>query len=973
MSKTNGKKVFAIALSVMLALIIATIIAPFFVSLSELVTSFIVGTSILAIVIFIFAFIWTKRNKTEKKNKRRVLVSLLSIASIAVIVLNGAILNYVGVIDQYLSAAEVDEEAVAAAEADSKAMTEKVSDEGMVLLENKNDALPLDTANESEKNVNVFGQASVKLVYGGSGSGAGDESNNINLQQGLENAGFTVNADLTDFYQEHKPEQEEQNNFNLDGGDYTLSEPAPSDFSDELLTSAEEFSDVALVTLARSGGEGGDLPMETSEYGGSEDRHYLEISEAEQEMIDMVTSMDFEKVIVVINSSNAMELGFLENEGIDGAIWVGGPGSTGMNSFGKILAGTVNPSGRLADTYAYDVTSSPAFYNQGDFKYTNTEHTSTQKMGGGESQKFRTFLNYEEGIYVGYRYYETRYVDNETREVDEAAYSEAVQYPFGYGQSYTDFTQEITDYTTTDDTITMTVDVTNTGDVAGKEVVQLYYTAPYYEGEIEKSHVVLGAFDKTETLEPGATETITLELAVEDMASYDYANEEAYVLDEGTYNIKLMNNAHEVIDSRDYEVSDRTVYNEGNKRDSDQVAATNQFEDAQGDLTFVSRADWEGTLPTERTENKEASQELVEALQKQPVENNPDDEDVTFADHGLDLEDMAGLPYDDPQWDQLLEQLSVADMSKLIGHGGYSTAEIESINKPQTIDYDGPAGINSLLTGLNGVQFMSEVVLASTWNTDLAQEMGETLANEAEVHNISGLYAPSMNIHRTPFSGRNFEYYSEDGFLSGKIGAAEVAGINSKGVYTYIKHYALNDQETNRDGVATWSNEQAIREIYLEPFELSVKEGGSTAVMSAFNRIGTVWAGEHEGLLQDVLRNEWGFRGMVITDMDVFPHMHPDHAIRNGGDLMLSPVGDEPTEETTETNTGHQAMRQASHNILYTVANSNVFDVKTDVYPLWAMFLGIGNVLALGLIALGFYKIAYRKPKQYATDNPENI
>ncbi|ENH96079.1 beta-glucosidase [Gracilibacillus halophilus YIM-C55.5] len=942
---------------------IGTAITVSFVSVPEMVKILLIGVIILAIGIVIFGFIWARKHTPKRKGRRRVLFALLSVGLIAIIVLNGAVYNYHVVINQYLTKVDMDEEELAKVTEDARGITEKIEDEGIVLLENKNNALPLNQSNETETNINVFGQASVKMVYGGSGSGSGDESENVTLQQGLENAGFNVNDELTEFYEEHKPEEEEEDVFNLDGGDYRLSEPATSDFSEEMLTNAEEFSDVALITLSRAGGEGGDLPFETSEYGGTEDRHYLEISEAEETMIEMVKEMDFEKVVVMINSSHAMELEFLEDEGIDAAMVIGGPGSTGNNSVGKVLAGTVNPSGRLVNTYAYDATSSPAYYNAGDFKYSNTEHTSVDKFGE-ESQKYHTFLNYQEGIYVGYRYYETRYVDNQTGEVDEEAYENAVQYPFGYGLSYTDFTQEITNYQSNGDTITVDVEVTNTGNEAGKEVVQVYYTPPYDEGGIEKSHVELGAFDKTEMLEPGSSETVTLEIAAEDMASYDYQNEEAYVLEEGTYDIKLMNNAHDVLDTREYEVGETIVYNEGNKRASDQVVATNQFEDAQGDIQYVSRADWEGTLPTQRTQDKEASPELVEALETNPIEDNPEDEDITFADHGLELADMKGLDYDDPKWQDLLEQISVDEMARLIGYGGYETQEVESINKPATTDLDGPAGINDLLSGVNGVQYMTEVVLGSTWNVDLAEKMGEYLANEATVYGVSGIYAPAMNIHRTPFSGRNFEYYSEDPFISGKMGAATVKGAMDQGVYTYIKHYALNDQETNRDGVAVWSNEQAIREIYLKAFELPVKEGGSTAIMSSFNRLGTLWAGDHYGLLTTVLRDEWGFEGMVITDWDQFPHMSPDSAIRAGNDLMLTTLGDEPTELSTETNTGRQAMRQATHNILYTVANSNALEINQKSYPNWLLLLGLGDIILLTLLSLGFYKLTHRKNKQ---------
>ncbi|MDX8045278.1 glycoside hydrolase family 3 N-terminal domain-containing protein [Gracilibacillus sp. S3-1-1] len=959
--KRNNKKLLGVLAVLFVVLSIASAIIMPVVSVPNAVKTVFISIIVLGLITLIVGFVWSKRNPTEKKVKRGILLSLLSLGVVIVMVFNGAVDYFNVAINQYLTKPQIDDEALEQVTNDSRELVERIEDEGIVLLENKENALPLDTSDEREKNVNVFGQASVQIVYGGSGSGAGDEEQNISLQQGLENAGFTVNKELTDIYEENKPEKEETDIFSLDGGDYTLSQPPEEAFTDEVKADAETFSDVALIVLSRSGGEGGDLPFETGEFGGSDDRHYLEVSEAEEDMIDMVTSMDFEKVVVVINSSNAMELGFLDNPGIDGAIVIGGPGATGNNSVGKVLAGDVNPSGRLVNIYAYDVTTSPAFYNAGDFKYSNTEHE-----GADDEPDTHTFLNYNEGIYVGYRYYETRYVDNETGEMDEEAYREAVQYPFGYGLSYTDFSQEIVDYQESNDLITVDIEVTNNGTQPGKEVVQLYYTPPYEIGGIEKSHVNLAAFDKTSMLEPGESETITLELAVEDMASYDAETEQAYVLDQGTYGIKLMNNSHDVIDQREYELSNKIVYNEENKRDSDFVVATNQFDDTKGDLTYVSRADWEGTLPTERTADKEATEEIIAAMEDLSVEDNPDDEPIVFAKNDLTLEDVVGLDYDDPKWGELLEQLSIEDMTLLIGYGGYGTQAIESIGKPATEELDGPAGINGIFSGVNGVQYVSEVVVASTWNMELAEQMGEYLANEALVYHITGIYGPAMNIHRTPFSGRNFEYYSEDPFISGKIGAAVVKGTNDQGVYTFIKHYALNDQETNRLGVATWANEQSIREIYLKAFELPVKEGGTTAMMSSFNRFGTKWAGAHEGLLKDVLRDEWGFRGVVITDFDGYEYMVPDQAIRGGTDLMLTPMGDEPTAKSKDTNTGQQAMREASHNILYTIANSKALEVNEKPYPWWIVLLSMADLLLLALLTLGFRKIATGKRRKTA-------
>lgn len=929
-------------------------------SSESIIKIIVIFTAIASVAILVAGFMWSKKNPTEKKVGRRVKVSLLSLCLVVLFVANFLIYQFNIVIGQYMQRPNINEDMIEEVVQNSKDFTEEIEDEGIVLLENENNVLPLNTSSEKETNINLFGQSSISLTYGGSGSGSSDETKNINLQQGLENSGFKVNDELTEFYKERAPEKKKTDVFAMNGGDYNLVQPAPNDYSEELLSNAKEFSDVAVVVLTRNGGEGADLPMDMTEYTGESGKHYLELSTGEREMIDMVKSMDFKKVVVVINSSHAMELSFLEEEGLDAALWIGGPGSTGANSVGKVLAGTVNPSGRLVDTYAYDITTSPAYYNAGDFKYINTpfEYEGVTY--------YDTFLNYNEGIYVGYRYYETRYVDNKTGKVDEEAYKKVVQYPLGYGLSYSTFKQEVVDYKTDDKMITVDVKVTNTGNKAGKEVVQLYYTAPYYEGGIEKSHVVLGGFDKTEILEPGASETVKIEIPVEEMASYDYKTEKAYVLDQGKYEIKLMNNAHDVIDSKEYNVNETIVYNEDNKRNSDEVAATNLFDDVAGDLTYVSRADWEGTLPTKRTEDKEASDELLSAVYDVVIANNDSDEDIVFADHELKLEDMIGLDYNDPKWDQLLEQISVKEMTKLIGFGGYATQEVGSIDKPLTSDLDGPAGINGLVNGVIGVQYCSEVVVSSTWNTDLARKMGEYFGEEAVANGVTGLYAPAVNIHRTPFSGRNFEYYSEDGLLSGKMGAAVVEGAKSKGVYCYVKHFAVNDQEDNRAGVLTWTNEQAMREIYLKAFEIPVKEGETTAMMSSFNRLGTTWAGGSYALLTTVLRDEWGFEGVVITDYDCEDYMNPDEAIRAGNDLMLTTTGDLPTELSTATNTGKQAMRQATKNILYTVANSAGMELAHEGIPGWIMLLVLIDLLLLTLIGFGVYRSTYNRKKKKA-------
>ena len=907
-------------------------------------------SAVTLLILGYFLFKGFKQKYFNKKSKK-VFLFLLMLLSVITVGANVAVNVFVNVIDTYFAPSFANKEKIASAEETSKQLASKIQEEGSVLLENKNHALPL----EKNSKVNVFGISSVAITYGGSGSGVADESKNVTLQQGLSNVGIEVNDNLTSFYKERLPKKEQTNIFSLNGGDYNLEEISSEEYSQDVLKQAKEFSETAIVVFSRNGGEGGDLPIDMKNYkNGNEGRHYLQLQKVEEELLQTV-KQNFKKVIVLINSSNAMELGFLKEEGINAALWIGGPGSTGLSGVGKLLVGDVNPSGRLVDTYAYDLRTNPAFYNQGEFNYSNITYEEKNFKGETETKPY-TFVNYNEGIYVGYRYYETRFVNNETGEMDENAYNSVVQYPFGYGLSYTNFKKTIKDMKVSNGKVDVNVEVKNEGNVAGKDVAQIYYTAPYTVGGIEKSHVVLAGFAKTKLLQPGEVENVTISFDRDDMASYDYVNEKAYVLEKGDYQIKLMNNAHDVLDSRSISVEKTEVLNQ---RKSDKSVVTNQFAEANGGLNYVSRANWEGTLPTSKTLDKEADETLSKELdiKNPPINNNQSDEDIVMKKHGLQFKDMAGLDYNDPKWNQLLEQISVQEMKELISFGGYATKEVASIDKPAVVDLDGPAGINGIFQNIKGIQYNSEVVIASTWNVELAKEMGDAFAEEALAHGVVGLYAPAVNIHRQPFAGRNFEYYSEDPLISGKMAASLVKSALDKGVYTFTKHFALNDQETNRSGVATWSNEQAIREIYLKAFEIPVKEGNATAVMSSFNRIGTTWAGGHKGLLTNVLRDEWGFKGMVITDFAGAAHMNPDQAIRNGNDLMLTPLGSLVTEKSTETNTGKQAMRKATKNILYTVVNSKALDIYKPKFKWWLLLFVVTNVLLLTSLTFGLFKL----------------
>ena len=917
-------------------------------NVAQITKMVLVISIIFAVLMVAFVIVKGKKQDAAEKKKGKKIVTCILLA--VIIAANGAIYAFNNIINQHFSSVKVDDMAVDDATAASKEITTRIEEEGIVLLENKDNTLPLNV--EKNAKVNVFGQSSTAIVYGGAGSGASDETDNVTLQEGLKQAGFDVNEDLTKFYEDHKTKKKGQNVFNLKGGDYNINEPATSEYSDKLISDAKKFSDTAIVVFSRNGGEGGDLSMDMASYtGGDAGKHYLELQSCEQEMLSMVEK-NFEHVIVLVNSSNAMELGFLEDKNVDAALWIGGPGSTGCVAVGEVLCGAVNPSGRLVDTYAYDLTTAPAYYNAGDFTYTsNGEDTSEH------------YVEYAEGIYVGYRYYETRYVDNETGKCDEDAYNKVVQYPFGYGLSYTTFEQKVTHHEVKDGKINIEIEVKNTGKVAGKDVAQVYVTAPYENDGVEKSFVELEGFAKTGMLEPGKTEKVTVSFDVEDMAAYDYINQGCYVLEKGTYEIKLMNNAHDVLDSFTYDVEDTIVYDENHARSTDQTAAVNTFDFAAGDVTYVSRSDWEGTLPTARVEKKEATAEILDQLNLDHISklyvnpSNEGDKITTGADNGLTLSDMVGVPYDDEKWDKLLDELSVDEMAKLMGYGGFSTVEIASIDKVATIDIDGPAGLNALTSDISGVQFPSEAVIGSTYNVELVDEMGQTYAQEANAHGVVGIYAPGVNIHRTPFSGRNFEYYSEDPVLNGKLGAAMTRGCNSMGVYCYPKHFALNDQETNRSGVCVWSNEQAMREIYLKAFEIVVKEGNNHGLMSSYNRIGTVWSGGCKELLTNVLRGEWGFEGAVATDYANAKLLNADQALMAGGDLMLSTTGATLSDKVTGSIEGQQKLRQASKNVLYMVVNSRAYTNPVEMgFPYWILAQIALNIVLMLLVVLRIFK-----------------
>ena len=853
-------------------------------------------------------------------------------------------------------------------------VAEEIMEDGIVLLKNES-LLPL---NETKK-LNIFGWESINPAYGGAGSGGiNDLYDIVSLNQGLENAGFSINQELVDFYNNYGADNPEMS---IQKQSWTLPEPPVDTYSDELIKSAKEYSDVAVVVLSRKAGEGhNDIPMDvrkaaydnnSDEYDDfPEGEHYLQLSQTERDMVDMVCS-NFDNVIVVYNGANQFELGFAdEYPQIKSVVWCPGTGNVGFNALGKVFSGEVNPSGKTPDTFIYDMTTAPWWNNAEKTEYTNLADMAVEGMNAGTAQVYApAFTNYVEGIYVGYKYYETA--------AQEGAidYDKTVQYPFGYGLSYTEFEQKMGELEEKDGQISVDVEVTNTGDVAGKDVVEVYYKPPYTNGGIEKSSANLIEFAKTDLLQPGESQTVTVTFSIEDMASYDENNAKAYVLEKGDYVISINSDSHTVLDQKTYTADKDVVYKGENKRASDDTAATNVFEDAKGDITYLSRADHFANY--EEATAAPASAELGEPyVSEYHLNSNFDkttylnDEDVmptTGADNGLTLADMRDADYDDPRWEKLLDQLTVDEMANMIAMAGYQTAAMDSVGKVATLDFDGPAAINNNFTGVGSIGFPIEVVVASTWNKELAQAWGECMGKISQEMGAEGWYAPGMNTHRTAFGARNYEYFSEDGVLAGNMGAKAVEGARKYGVYSYIKHFAM--YEGNAKMVSVWSNEQAIREIYLKPFEISVKQGGANAVMVSWSFLGDKWTGESSNLMNTVLRDEWGFRGMALTDFfrnNGHGFMNADAALANGVDAMLSTFnGEENNVANLEHPTSVLQMRNACKNVMYTVVSSWAYDGEHEETGMenWKK-AGIGIDIVIALFMAGMEVLIIRGYKK---------
>lgn len=867
----------------------------------------------------------------------------------------------------------------------------KLAEEGFVLLKNENAALPMNKG----ARISVFSKNSVNLSYGGSGSGGFDTSNNKNLYESLNDAGFVTNPTLKRFYESSQSGPvRTANSSDLDNGDnqkIATAETPQSKYADAVKNSYADYSDAALVVITRIGGEGFDLPRYQGDSEGavSPDSHYLELDQNEIDLLTAVTDGTFKRVVVVFNTPSSFEATFLKDSAyaafadkIDAAVWIGFTGSNGITALGEILNGDVNPSGRLVDTWAADFTKNPSFVNFG----TGCLPDTTDKYDGGMYYS----VDYEEGIYVGYRYYETR------GETDgEDWYNANVVYPFGYGLSYTTFDWTVGDASASEielgTTITVPVTVKNTGSVAGKDVVQLYASAPYTLGGIEKAHKVLVGFAKTKLLQPGESETVTVSFDPYSAASYDYRDANSngfsgYELEAGEYTLYVSRNAHESEKAIALNLATDVQIGTDPTTDSEVV---NRYTDSEDFLdsdwqldTMLSRADWEGTWPTPQTAQQHAGTDRLYEEIRSEEHNNPTDFDSEeypwFGEEPtLTLRDLLPsaeaegyepvVSYDDERWEELMMGCDEEEMIALINNGAYHTLAMESVGLPATIHGDGPSGFTCFMSKeqVNGTcQYVSEPVMASTWNINLMNELGEAIGEEGTIGDkatgqpYSSIYAPGVNIHRSPFGGRCSEYFSEDPFISGMMGAAEVQGIQSRGVLPTVKHFVANEQETHRSigGDLSWLSEQALREIYLKPFEYTVKLGETRGIMTSFNRIGTRWTGGDYRLLTEILRNEWGFNGLVICDFNTIPqYMIPRMMFYAGGSLDLATQQSAMWTDCDTSDAGDAiVLMRAVKDVMYALVNSNAMNAEVIGYnpPIWQEYLHWINIGAFTLVGV---------------------
>lgn len=940
-------------------------------------TPYLIAIGVLFVLALIITFAVNKKTVKDVATRKIVhseswLVALVGIVVAVSMMLTGplsTLLNNATITKYTLSDATVSK---------ANELAKDVQSEAVTLLKNDDSNLPL-----SGKKVNVFGWGSTNPVYGGTGSGSmSKQYKTVSLLDGMKQAGLKTNTELSKLYTDYRKDRPEVGMF---AQDWTLPEVPAKQYSDKLVSDAKDFSDEAVVVLTRVGGEGADLPTDMKAKGityknNSKDyddfqkgESFLQLSKTERDMIDLVTS-NFKKVTLVYNGANTFQFDFLNDyPQIQSVVWCPPAGQTGFSALGEVLAGETNPSGKTSDTFLKNLTKSVSYNNFGKFEYTNMADKAAKYKGftGDDVTAIPGFVNYSEGIYVGYKFYETA--------SDEGLinYDDTVAFPFGYGLSYTSFDQKLDSVKYKGGKVTVTATVTNTGDKAGKDVVEVYYNPPYTDGGIEKASKNLAGFEKTKELQPGESQKVTVKFDDDDMASYDYKGAKAYVLEKGDYDISIQSDSHHVIDHKAITVKDTVTYDsDSNTHNGDKTVATNQFDDVAGDVTYLSRADHfanykEATAaPTNFKMSDKAKETFYNNSNYDPKKFDKDSDKMptTGAKNGLKLSDMYGKDYDDADWDKLLDQLTFDDMDNLIANGGYGTQALKSVGKIQLTDADGPASLNNNFTGVGSIGFPASTAFACTWNKDLAKQFGEMIGDMAHDMHVAGWYAPAMNIHRNAFSGRTFEYFSEDSLLSGVMASSEISGAKSKGVYSFMKHFALNDQETNRTNmVCTWANEQSIRETYLKPFEMSVKEGGAQAVMSSFNYIGYTYAGASSNLLQTVLRDEWGFKGFVLTDyFGGYGYQNADQEVRAGNDSMLATT--KITNHITDKSaTSVKAMRQAAHNILYTAANSWQYangEPKVAT-PIWktAMYVawGVTAVLVIGLEIVAIKRYLNRK------------
>ena len=896
-----------------------------------------------------------------------------------------------------------------------KQIVKQLEEEGAVLLKNDNDCLPLAKGSK----VSCFSQSSVRLVYGGTGSGSVDTSTAVNLKDAMEQEGFEVNDTLWNFYEEGDGKDYQRGTRSIrGGGSWDINEVPWNVYTDDVLDSVSSYGDAAIVVLGRCGGEGTDLPVDSCSDG--TDGNYLALNADEKEMMQNLAQMKkdgtISKIVVLLNSSNALQVDFLFDDtyAVDAALWIGDVGQTGIEGVAEILSGTVNPSGRLVDTYCKNNLTSPAMQNFGAYIYTNADNVNVN----GENGMSDYYLVYQEGIYVGYRYYETRYEDSVMGTGNAGAYDydDEVAYPFGYGLSYTTFSQKLisSSYDKNSDRFVFDVEVKNTGDTAGKNTVELYQQSPYttydVQNGIEKASVNLCGFAKTGELAPGESETVQITVERRELASYDAYGYGTYIMEAGDYYFTVGENAHDAVnnilaakgfsaDSADMDAAGNTenvfAYHQ-DETDTTSFAVSkngtaieNQFNNADLNLydngtqsvTYLSRSDWENTFPTQAVSlyiTDTMEKELADCVYlDSEKETNTDSEEMPAmgVDHGLSVIDLKGKDFDDPMWDDLLDQMSYEEMADLVGNAFHLTKAVEAVNLPDTRDENGPQGLTARLMkgNVDSTSFTSEDVMAATWNLELIAQVGEIIGEDCLANGYAGLYGPGNNIHRTPYGGRNFEYYSEDGFLSGKMSDAEVSAIQSNGIYVLMKHAALNDGETERTALSTFANEQSIREIYLKSFQYAMEDNDTAGVMTCMSRIGCTWGSAHDGLLKGVMRGEWGNKGMYISD-NTTTHTYTSgiDGVLGGNTLFDAMMGKQYNQYMKEGKNDPvvaNALRDACHYNLYVFANSSAMNglttdsivVKTT--PAWKIALWIVTIVFVSLFIWQVVMAVVRKRK----------